>query len=138
MNKYMELALKEANKANKNRDIPVGAVIVKNDKVIAKAHNLKIKKQIATSHAEMIAITKACKKLRSWRLNNCTLYVTLEPCDMCKGAIKESRIKETYYLIKTDYYKNKEIIDIKEIKGAKEEKLNYQHKLKKLFNSIRK
>ena len=94
--KYMKLALKEAKKAYDKKEIPVGAVIVKDDKVIAKAHNLKELKNDTTKHAEIIAIQKASKKLKSWRLIDCEMYVTLEPCTMCAGAIIHSRIKKVY------------------------------------------
>lgn len=94
--KFMRLALKEAQKAFDKEEIPVGAVIVKDGKVIAKAHNLKETKNSATSHAEILAIEKACKKLGSWRLLDCDMYVTLEPCSMCAGALINSRIKKIY------------------------------------------
>lgn len=90
--KYMEIAINEAKKAKKSGEVPVGAVIVKNDKVIAKAHNLVEKKHNCLLHAELIAIKKASKKLKNWRLLNCTMYVTLEPCMMCTGAIIQSRM----------------------------------------------
>lgn len=93
----MLLAIKEASKAFNSSDVPVGAVIIKNAKVIAKAHNKREKKQNAIYHAEILAINKACKKLKSWRLNGCTMYVTLEPCDMCIAAIKQSRIEHVIY-----------------------------------------
>ena len=93
---FMQVALKEAKKAYKKLEIPVGAVIVKNGEIIAKAHNIKEKKKDTTKHAEIIAIQKASKKLESWRLNDCELYVTLEPCPMCAGAIIQSRIKKVY------------------------------------------
>ena len=94
--KFMKLALKEAKKAFDKEEIPVGVVIVKDDKVIAKAHNLKESKNMATSHAEILAIEKACKKLGAWRLLDCEMYVTLEPCPMCAGALINSRIKKLY------------------------------------------
>lgn len=96
-NSYMQLALKEAKKAYKKGEVPVGAVVVYNGKVIAKAHNTREKKQHVFTHAEVIAIKKASKKLRSWRLEDCELYVTLEPCLMCAGAIIQSRIKTVVY-----------------------------------------
>ena len=99
MNCYMELALKEAYKSYKKGDVPVGAVIVKNGKIIAKAHNLKEKKHNPLMHAEIIAINKASKRLKRWRLDDCELYVTMEPCMMCTGAIIQSRIKKIYYSI---------------------------------------
>ena len=94
--KFMRLALKEAQKAFDKEEIPVGVVIVKDGKVIAKAHNLKESKNSATSHAEILAIEKACKKLNAWRLLDCEMYVTLEPCAMCAGALINSRIKKLY------------------------------------------
>lgn len=90
--KFMKEALKEASKSYKKEEIPVGAVIVKDNKIIAKAHNLKETKHDCTNHAEILAIKKACKKLNSWRLTGCTMYVTLEPCSMCTGALILSRI----------------------------------------------
>ena len=94
--KYMKEALKEARKAYDKREIPVGAVIVKDNKVIARAHNIKEEKKDTTKHAEIIAIQKASKKLDSWRLMDCEMYVTLEPCSMCAGALIQSRIKKIY------------------------------------------
>ena len=94
--KYMKEALKEARKAFNKLEIPVGAVIVKDDKIIARAHNLKEEKYDTTKHAEIIAIQKASKKLKSWRLNDCDMYVTLEPCSMCTGALINSRIRKVY------------------------------------------
>ena len=95
--KYMNLALKEAQIAYNNGDVPVGCVIVLNDKVIAKAHNVRYKKNDALGHAEVVAIQKACKKLNSWILEDATIYVTLEPCLMCAGAILNARIKRLVY-----------------------------------------
>lgn len=89
-------ALKEAKKAYEKEEVPVGAVIVKNEKIIARAHNLKEIKNTATAHAEILAIEKASKKLNSWRLIDCDMYVTLEPCTMCMGAIISARIKNLY------------------------------------------
>lgn len=94
--KYMKLALKEAKKAYEKEEVPIGAVIVKDDKVIAKAHNLREVKNQACAHAEILAIEKACKKLKNWRLDGCDMYVTLEPCAMCAGAILNARIKNVY------------------------------------------
>ena len=94
--KFMQEALKEAKKAYKKLEIPVGAVIVKDGEIIARAHNVKEEKQDTTKHAEIIAIQRASKKLGSWRLNNCELYVTLEPCAMCAGAIIQARLKKVY------------------------------------------
>lgn len=92
--KFMKEALKEARKAYRKLEIPVGAVIVKDGKIIARAHNQKETKFDTTKHAEILAIQKASKKLNSWRLLDCEMYVTLEPCSMCAGAIINSRIKK--------------------------------------------
>lgn len=95
--KFMKAALLEAEKAKNEGEVPVGAVIVLKDKIIARAHNKREQKQVATYHAEILAIEKACKKLKSWRLDECELYVTLEPCIMCAGAIVNARLKKVYY-----------------------------------------
>ena len=94
--KFMKEALKEAQKAFDKIEVPVGCVIVKDGKIIAKAHNLKETKQDTTKHAEILAIQKASKKLQSWRLLDCEMYVTLEPCSMCAGAMIQARIKKVY------------------------------------------
>lgn len=94
--KFMKEAIKEAKKAAKKLEVPVGCVIVKDGEIIAKAHNLKETKQDTTKHAEIIAIQKASKKLEAWRLLDCEMYVTLEPCSMCAGAMIQSRIKKVY------------------------------------------
>lgn len=93
---FMKEALKEAEKAYKKLEVPVGAVIVKDGKIIARAHNQKETKYDTTKHAEILAIQKASKELKSWRLIDCEMYVTLEPCSMCAGAIINSRIKKVY------------------------------------------
>ena len=93
---YIKQALKEAEKAYKKLEVPVGAVIVKDGKIIARAHNQKETKTDTTKHAEILAIQKASKKLESWRLIDCEMYITLEPCSMCAGAIINSRIKKVY------------------------------------------
>ncbi len=113
---YMKLAIKQAKKALKHNEVPVGAVIVKNNKIISKAYNKKEKTKNVIKHAEIIAISQACKKIKNWRLDNCEIYVTMEPCMMCSGAIEQSRIKKIIYGIKnekygyTDNLKNIEII----------------------------
>lgn len=93
---FMKEALKEAEKAYKKLEVPVGAIIVKDGKIIARAYNQKESKTDTTKHAEILAIQKASKKLKSWRLIDCEMYVTLEPCTMCAGAIIHSRIKKVY------------------------------------------
>jgi len=94
--KFMKEALKEAKKALSKEEVPVGAVIVEEGKIIARGHNIKEAKQSALKHAEIVAIDKASKKKNNWRLSNCDLYVTLEPCNMCTGAILQSRIRKIY------------------------------------------
>ncbi|MCV9887380.1 tRNA adenosine(34) deaminase TadA [Metabacillus halosaccharovorans] len=94
---YMKLALDEAEKAKEIGEVPIGAVIVLNNTVISSAHNLREREQRSIAHAEILAIDKACKEIGSWRLENATLYVTLEPCPMCAGAIVLSRIGRVVY-----------------------------------------
>ncbi len=95
--KFMTLALKEADKAEQKEEVPIGCVIVKDGKVVARAHNLKQTKRLATAHAQVLAIEKACRKLKDWRLEDYEIYVTLEPCAMCAGAIASARIKKAYF-----------------------------------------
>ena len=92
----LSLALEEAEKAREKGEVPVGAVIVKNGEIIAKAHNLKESLNDPTAHAEILAISEACNKLNNWRLHGCEMYVTLEPCPMCAGAILQSRLSKIY------------------------------------------
>ncbi|SDC72692.1 tRNA adenosine(34) deaminase TadA [Shouchella lonarensis] len=94
---WMELALKQATYAEHLGEVPIGAVIVKDGKMIAAGHNLRETAQAALAHAEVIAIDRACQTLNSWRLEQCTLYVTLEPCPMCAGAIVQARIPTVVY-----------------------------------------
>lgn len=97
MNVFMLAAISEAEKAFNIGEIPVGAVVVYEGKIIAAAHNLKETRQSPILHAEILAINKAAELLKSWRLDKCDLYVTLEPCPMCAGAIAESRIRRLYF-----------------------------------------
>jgi len=96
-NPYMAEAINEAKKALELGEVPVGAVIVRNGEIISRAYNLRETSRQATAHAELLAIQKACSHLNSWRLDNCDLYVTLEPCPMCAGAIINARIKSVYF-----------------------------------------
>lgn len=97
-NQYMRLAIKQAELGKKLGEVPVGALIVdKNGKILSKATNLREKEQSTLGHAELVAIHRACKKLNSWRLLGCTLYVTLEPCFMCAGALLQSRIARVVF-----------------------------------------
>ena len=93
----MREALRLAEKAKKKGEVPIGAVVVLNDKIIGTGFNLRTKLQLATAHAELRAIEKACKKMHSWRLPGAELYVTLEPCPMCMGAILNARIDKVYF-----------------------------------------
>lgn len=95
--KFMRVAINQALKALEKDEVPIGACIVLDGKVIARAHNLVENAQDATAHAEVLAIKKACKKLNSWRLDGAELYVTVEPCSMCAGAIANARIKKVYF-----------------------------------------
>ena len=95
--KFMNAAIKEALKAKEKDEVPIGAVIVKDGKIIARAHNLMEKTQLATAHAEILAINKACKKLKSWRLDGVDMYITVEPCAMCAGAIANARIAKVFF-----------------------------------------
>lgn len=110
MQDFMIESIKEAQKAGKKGEIPIGAVIVLDGKIISKGHNTREKTQNALHHAEIIAINKACKKLHSWRLENAEIYITLEPCPMCAGAISNARIKKVIYSAK-DASNNSDIIE---------------------------
>ena len=101
---YMKIALIEAKKARKNEDVPVGAIVVRSNKIISKGYNKKEKNKNSILHAEIIAINKACKKLKTWRLDDCEIYITLEPCMMCTGAINQSRIKRVFYGSKNEKF----------------------------------
>ena len=95
--KYMRVAIKEARQAQLLGEVPIGAVVVHDGQIIGRGHNMREKFQDVTYHAEMLAIMEACTTLGSWRLEDCDLYVTLEPCIMCSGAIVNARIKNVYY-----------------------------------------
>ena len=124
----------------KKSEVPIAALIIdENGKIISKAYNTRNIKQQTINHAEILAITKANKKLKSWRLNNCTLYVTIEPCDMCKSVIKESRIQNVYYLLprlpeKNQY--NKTIFN--KLKDMSEKEDKYQEIINKFWKNKRK
>ena len=132
--KFMNYALKEAQKAYKKMDVPVGCVIVYNGKVIARGYNKREKDQNVIKHAEIEAIDKACKVLKSWRLNDCTIYTTLFPRPMCASAIQQSRISKLVYLNDTN---NKVLNDIS-LNILFNENLNHRVKIDRisLENSI--
>ena len=94
---FMGEAIKEAQKAMDLNEVPIGAVVVYNGEIISRAHNLREMEQTAIAHAELLAIDQACRRLGTWRLEDTTLYVTLEPCPMCSGAIMLSRVKRVVY-----------------------------------------
>jgi len=108
----MEKALEEAKKSKKKGEVPIGCVIVREGKIVAKGRNKREKTQNALHHAEVIAIDKACRKFRSWRLDDCELYVTLAPCPMCAGAIANARIKKVVYGAKDNSDNDKIMEDI--------------------------
>lgn len=122
MNDFMREALKEAKKAYKKLEVPVGAVIVKNGEIIARAHNLREGKNNSLAHAEILCLQKACKKLNTWRLEGTELYVTLEPCPMCAGALIQSRVDKVY--IGAEDHKNGAVGSVCNIL-----KENFTHKL---------
>ena len=138
--KYINELINLSKKALKKSEVPIAALIIdENGKIISKAYNTRNIKQQTINHAEILAITKANKKLKSWRLNKCTLYVTIEPCDMCKSVIKESRIQNLYYLLpilpeKNQY--NKTIFN--KLKDMSEKEDKYQEIINKFWKNKRK
>ncbi|MBR3227752.1 MAG: nucleoside deaminase [Erysipelotrichaceae bacterium] len=143
---YMELAVKEAQKAFREDEVPIGCVIVKDDRVIARAHNRKEKKNDAIAHAEIECIHKAEKKLGAWYLKDCELYVTLEPCIMCAGAIINSRIDSVWFAARDPkggaFGSNLDITEIRKLNhypeyGFHEDK-EYIKLLKEFFKGKRK
>ena len=138
--KYINELINLSKKALKKSEVPIAALIIdENGKIISKAYNTRNIKQQTINHAEILAISKANKKLKSWRLNKCTLYVTIEPCDMCKSVIKESRIQNVYYLLprlpeKNQY--NKTIFN--KLKDMSEKEDKYQEIINKFWKNKRK
>ena len=106
MNYYMNVALEEAKIASKEGNVPVGAVIVKKNRIVSCNHNKKNSDNVSIYHAELLCIIDACKKLNSWYLDDCVMFVTLKPCKMCEAAIAESRINRVYYLLDSNYSEN--------------------------------
>lgn len=138
--KYINELINLSKKSLKKSEVPIAALIIdENGKIISKAYNTRNIKQQTINHAEILAITKANKKLKSWRMNKCTLYVTIEPCDMCKSVIKESRIQNVYYLLprlpeKNQY--NKTIFN--KLKDMSEKEDKYQEIINKFWKNKRK
>ena len=135
----MKVALNEAKKSLKYNDVPVGCVIVKNGKIIAKAYNQREKKQQITKHAEIIAINKAIKKLKNWHLDDCILYTTLKPCLMCLSVIVQSRIKKVVFALENE--KNNISIDALQKLDSNAKKINfekgkYEEKSKELLQNF--
>ena len=134
MNKYIMEALKEAKKSIKTDDVPVGAIIVENGIIISKAHNTREKKYKITGHAEINAIEKACIKKKTWHLNECELYTTLEPCKMCLEVIRQARIKKVFYAAKQEKKEEKNLIEMKQIENVE----NSEEIIKNFFKNKRK
>ena len=109
-NLYMNLAVEEAKKAFLENEVPVGAVIIRENEVISKNHNIKTQNNDIMGHAEIVSLLDASKKIGDWRLNDCEMYITLEPCPMCAGAILNSRIKKIYIGTKSNILSNSAII----------------------------
>ena len=138
--KYIDELIKLSQKSLKKSEVPIAALITdENGKIISKAYNTRNIKQQTINHAEILAIIKANQKLKSWRLNKCTLYVTIEPCDMCKSVIKESRIQNVFYLLprlpeKNQY--NKTLFN--KLKDMSEKEDKYQEIINKFWKNKRK
>lgn len=137
MNKFMEIAYREALKAYKKDEIPVGAVVVRNNKIIAKSHNNRQKKYNLLGHAEINCLIKAGKKIKDWRLDECDMYVTLAPCKMCLIHIQEARIKNVYYLLNQQKIKQN-IKSVQKISDCHNLSVEYENKIKEFFGKLRK
>ena len=132
--KFIDLAFEEALKALKNNEAPIGAVIVNKEKiVVGKGHNQTETLKDSTAHAEILALKSASKKINDWRLDDHIIFSTIEPCEMCMGAIVEARIKEVYYGSKNTKRKNIE----KKIKASMVENMNCQNLVKQFFKNLR-
>lgn len=137
-NKYFEIAIKEAKKAYNKGEIPVGAIIVKDGKILAKSHNNRQKNYNPLGHAEINCIIKAAKINKDWRLDQgFEMYVTLEPCEMCKTIINECRLKKVVYLCEQKNTSNKNSNVFKQTNVCLKQKLIYENLLKEFFNKLR-
>lgn len=127
---YIELELKKLiSKAEAKNEVPIAAIVTYKNKIISRAYNKVNKKNNVMCHAEIIALSKASKKLKNWRLNNCEMYVTLEPCSMCREVIKKFRIKNVYYFIKQNFEKTESEV----IYNYIDTKDDFSKKLKEFF-----
>ncbi len=134
---YLKILLEMAKKAAKQNEVPVSALIVRNNKIIAKDFNKKEKKQDITAHAEILCIKKAAKKLKNWNLSDCDMYVSLKPCSMCYEVIKQSRIKNVYYLLDKPDYKHEYNKTNMELLPANTVTNSYQQLLSVFFKNKR-
>ena len=130
----LKILIQETNKAMSKNEVPIGCVITRNSEIISKAHNQKISRKDPTAHAEIIAIKKACRKVGSWNLNDCELYVTLKPCNMCIAVINEARIKKVYYVVENN--KNAAKTYLNENEDVYNELLNKVEEMKQMFANI--
>jgi len=135
--KYIKILLKLSKKAYKKNEVPISCVLVKNNEIISKAYNKKNIKKNPLLHAEIICLQKAYRKLKRWNLNDCVLYVSLEPCDMCKKIIEESRIKSVYYILKKGNITNK-YTKTKYEQTYTMHKENYKELIDNFFKKLRK
>ncbi len=135
--KYFQILIKLAEQAYEHDEVPISAILVKDDKIIAKAYNTKESTHNVTNHAEMLVIKKASGKLKTWHLEDCDIYVTLKPCPMCESALKQAHIRNVYYLLdKLDY--KKEYTKTKIVKAnIRTQKDEYYQYLKGFFQKKR-
>lgn len=141
MNKYINKIINLSQKAEEYDEVPVAAIIINNNKIISQAYNKKEKTKLVTNHAELIAIEKACKKLKTYHLDNFIMYVTLEPCKMCCGAIEQSHISKIIYILDNEKFGDLKNINKKIVieKITSEECINmYKKILQNFFKSKRK
>ena len=134
MNKYIDKLFELADKAEKIKDIPVGAIVVKNNEIIGEGYNNRVLTNDPTGHAEINAIKNACDYIGDWRLSGCDLYVTLEPCDMCLSVIKESRIDNVYFLLKNTEKHMYNKTNVRDIELDEKIVKKYHEKLSNFFD----
>ena len=134
MNKYLDVLLELANQAESIGDIPVGAIVVKENEIIGQGFNNRILTNDPTGHAEINAIKDACSKLGDWRLTDCDLYVTLEPCDMCLETIKESRISKVYFILENKEKHKYKRTNVSILNVDDKTRVNYKKKLSNFFD----